>query len=88
MASPFISIIVPIYKVENYIRECVDSIICQKGDWELILVDDGSPDGCPAICDEYAEKDERVQVIHKKNGGVSTARNAGLNVARGEWICS
>ena len=54
----------------------------------LLLIDDGSPDGCPAICDEYAEKDERVQVIHKKNGGVSTARNAGLNVARGEWICS
>ena len=86
MASPFISIIVPIYKVENYIRECVDSIICQKGDWELILVDDGSPDGCPAICDEYAAKDERVQVIHKKNGGVSTARNAGLDIARGDWI--
>lgn len=86
MASPFISIIVPVYKVEKYIRECVDSIICQNGDWELILVDDGSPDGCPAICDEYAAKDERVRVIHKENGGVSTARNVGLDVARGEWI--
>ncbi len=86
MGNPYISIIVPVYKVEKYIRECIESIVCQKGDWELILVDDGSPDGCPAICDEYAEKDERVQVIHKKNGGVSTARNAGLNVARGEWI--
>lgn len=86
MINPFVSIIVPVYKVEKYIRECIESIVCQKGDWELILVDDGSPDGCPAICDEYAEKDERVQVIHKKNGGVSTARNAGLDVARGEWI--
>ena len=86
MNNPCISIIDPVYKVEKYIRECIESIICQNGDWELILVDDGSPDGCPAICDEYAEKDERVQVIHKKNGGVSTARNAGLNVARGEWI--
>lgn len=86
MASPFISIIVPVYKVEKYIRVCVDSIICQNGDWELILVDDGSPDGCPAICDEYAAKDERVRVIHKENGGVSTARNVGLDVARGEWI--
>lgn len=86
MNYPYISIIVPVYKVEKYIRNCVESIICQKGDWELILVDDGSPDGCPAICDEYAEKDERVQVIHKENGGVSTARNAGLDVARGEWI--
>lgn len=86
MNNPYISIIVPVYKVEKYIRNCIESIICQKGDWELILVDDGSPDGCPAICDEYAEKDERVQVIHKKNGGVSTARNAGLDIARGEWI--
>lgn len=86
MNNPYISIIVPVYKVEKYIRECIESIICHKGDWELILVDDGSPDGCPAICDDYAEKDERVQVIHKENGGVSTARNAGLNVARGDWI--
>lgn len=86
MNHPYISIIVPVYKVEKYLRKCIESIICQKGDWELILVDDGSPDGCPAICDEYAAKDGRVQVIHKKNGGVSTARNAGLDVARGEWI--
>lgn len=86
MNNPYISIIVPVYKVENYIRECIESIICQNGNWELILVDDGSPDACPAICDEYAEKDERVQVIHKKNGGVSTARNAGLDIARGEWV--
>ena len=86
MNNPYISIIVPVYKVEKYIRECIESIVSQKGTWELILVDDGSLDGCPAICDEFAEKDERVQVIHKKNGGVSTARNAGLDVARGEWI--
>lgn len=82
----FVSIIIPVYNVEHYLRECIESIICQNGNWELILVDDGSPDGCPAICDEYAERDERVQVIHKKNGGVSTARNAGLDVARGEWV--
>lgn len=86
MINPFVSIIVPVYKVEKYIRECIESIVCQDGEWELILVDDGSPDGCPAICDEYAAKDERVRVIHKENGGVSAARNAGLDIARGEWI--
>lgn len=84
MKDVIVSIIILVYKVEKYIRECIESIVSQKGNWELILVDDGSPDGCPAICDEYAEKDERVQVIHKKNGGVSTARNACLDVARVE----
>ena len=86
MINPFVSIIVPVYKVEKYIRECIESIVCQDGEWELILVDDGSPDGCPAICDEYAAKDERVRVIHKENGGVSTARNKGLDAANGDWI--
>ena len=85
--NPQISIIVPVYKVEPYIRRCVDSILSQTfTDFELILVDDGSPDGCPAICDEYAQKDDRIRVIHKKNGGLSDARNAGLDIAIGEFI--
>jgi len=84
---PTISVIVPVYKVEPYLRRCVDSILNQTyTDFELILVDDGSPDGCPALCDEYAVKDSRIRVIHKSNGGVSSARNAGLEVAQGEYI--
>lgn len=87
MNNIFVSIIVPVYNVEQYLRESVESIICQiNEDWELILVDDGSPDGCPQICDEYAEKDGRVKVIHQQNQGVAVARNAGLDVAQGEWI--
>lgn len=67
---PKVSIIVPVYKVEQYLHRCVDSILAQTfPDFELILVDDGSPDNCPAICDEYAEKDGRIRVIHVKNGG-------------------
>lgn len=82
-----ISIIIPIYKVESYLRECVDSVLCQTyRDIEVILVDDGSPDGSPAICDEYAQKDARVKVIHKPNGGLSDARNAGIEVASGEYV--
>ena len=85
--SPEISIIVPVYKVEKYLNECIDSILAQTfTDFELILVDDGSPDNCPALCDAAAEKDSRVRVIHKQNGGVSTARNAGLATAQGNWI--
>ncbi|OKL36565.1 glycosyltransferase family 2 protein [Domibacillus mangrovi] len=85
--KPKISIIVPVYKVEPYIHKCVDSILAQTfKDFELILVDDGSPDKCGEICDEYAQKDSRVHVIHKKNGGLSDARNAGLNIAKGEYI--
>ena len=81
------SVIVPIYKVEPYLRQCVDSVLAQTyGDFELILVDDGSPDGCPAICDEYAVKDARVKVIHKSNGGIVSARQAGLQAAQGEYI--
>ena len=85
--SPEISVIVPVYKVEKYLNECIDSILQQTfADFELILVDDGSPDNCPALCDAAAAKDSRVRVIHKPNGGVSTARNAGLDAAKGSWI--
>ncbi len=85
--KPKISIIVPVYNVEKYIRRCLDSIKEQTfTDWECICVDDGSPDNSGRICDEYAKKDSRFVVIHKKNGGVSSARNSGLNVAKGEWI--
>ena len=84
---PKLSIIVPIYNVEQYIHMCVDSILNQKfEDFELILVDDGSPDGCPQICDAYAAQDSRIKVIHKENGGLSDARNAGLDIACGEYI--
>lgn len=84
---PQISVIVPVYKVEAYLRRCVDSILAQTfTDFELILVDDGSPDNCPVICDEYAKKDGRVRVIHKENGGLSSARNAGMAVAIGRYI--
>ena len=79
---PTISIIVPVYKVEKYIHRCVDSILGQTfTDFELILVDDGSPDGCPAICDKYAANDSRIHVIHQQNGGLSAARNAGIDWA-------
>ena len=79
---PTISVIVPVYKVEKYIHRCVDSILGQTyADFELILVDDGSPDNCGAICDEYAVKDSRVVVIHQENGGLSAARNAGIDWA-------
>ena len=85
--KPLLSIIVPVYKVESYLQKCIDSILAQTlTDFELILVEDGSPDGCPALCDAAAAKDARVRVLHQKNGGLSAARNAGLDVARGEWI--
>ena len=82
-----ISVIVPVYKTEEYLRKCVESILAQTyTNLEVILVDDGSPDGSGKICDEYAERDERVRVIHKENGGLSSARNAGLDVATGDYI--
>lgn len=82
-----ISIIVPVYKVEKYLEKCVDSILAQTfTDFELILVDDGSPDRSGAMCDEYAQKDSRVRVIHKENGGLSSARNAGIDVAKGRYL--
>ncbi len=87
MQDRLISIIVPVYKVEPWLRRCVDSILRQTySNFELILVDDGSPDHCGAICDLYAEKDNRVVVIHQENQGVSSARNAALNLATGEYI--
>lgn len=85
---PQISVIVPVYKVEPYLRRCVDSILTQTfRNFELILVDDGSPDNCPAICDEYAAKDSRVRVLHQANRGASAARNAGIDTAQGDYIC-
>ena len=85
--APLISVIVPVYKAEDTLRNCVDSILKQTNrDFELLLIDDGSPDRCREICDTYAAKDARVRVWHKENGGVSTARNLGLEVACGEWI--
>ena len=85
--KPLLSIIVPVYDVERYLPKCMDSILAQTfTDFELILVEDGSPDNCPALCDAAAEKDARIRVIHQKNGGLSAARNAGLDAARGEWI--
>lgn len=87
MKEKLISVIIPIYKVEQYLDECVESIIKQTyKNLEIILVDDGSPDACPQMCDEWARKDERIRVVHKKNGGLSSARNAGLDVATGEYI--
>lgn len=87
MPNPLVSIIAPIYKVESYLRQCLDSIVSQTyTNLEIILVDDGSPDGCPQICDEYAAKDKRIVVIHKENGGLSDARNAGLDICKGEYI--
>ena len=86
--EPLISVIVPVYKVEPYLRKCVDSILNQTyTNLEVILVDDGSPDNCGAICDEYAAKDNRVTVIHKENGGLSDARNAGMAQSKGEYLC-
>lgn len=82
-----VSVIVPIYNVARYLPVCLDSILAQTyRDFELILVDDGSPDECPAICDEYAGKDGRIRVIHKRNGGVSSARNAGIKISCGKFI--
>lgn len=81
------SVIIPIYKVEKYLYECIDSVINQTfRNIEIVLVDDGSPDGCPQICDAYAQKDNRITVIHKKNGGLSSARNVGLQAAKGDYV--
>lgn len=86
--TDLISIIVPVYKVEQYLPRCIVSLLGQTyKNIEIILVDDGSPDGSGAICEEYANKDERIKVIHKRNGGASSARNAGLDVARGKYVC-
>jgi glycosyltransferase involved in cell wall biosynthesis len=87
-SKPLISVVVPVYKVEKYLRPCIDSILAQTfTDFECILIDDGSPDNCPVICDNYAEKDKRIVVIHNKNGGVTSARAAGVQKSIGEYIC-
>ena len=91
MENPKISVIVPVYNVQQYLHRCVDSILGQTfTDFELILVDDGSPDGCPAICDEYAVKDSRIHVIHQENAGLSAARNTGIDwvlaTSDSQWI--
>lgn len=84
---PKFSIIVPVYKVEKYLSECVESVLSQSfTDWELILVDDGSPDNCPKLCDEWSLEDSRIKVVHKKNGGLSSARNAGIMNCQGEYV--
>lgn len=84
---PKLSVIVPVFNVEQYLSECIDSILAQTMcDFELILIDDGSPDRCGEICDKYAQMDSRIIVIHQKNQGVSSARNAGLEIAKGEYI--
>ncbi len=85
--QPLFSIIVPVYNVEAYLRECVNSVLNQTyADFEIILVDDGSPDMCPRICDTYQERDDRVRVVHKANGGLSEARNFGIDAAQGHYI--
>ncbi|OZV69880.1 glycosyltransferase family 2 protein [Winogradskyella aurantia] len=87
MGAVKISVIVPIYRIENYLPKCIDSVLQQSFlDFELILVDDGSPDNCPKICDDYAKKDSRIKVIHKQNGGLLSARKAGLKKAQGKYI--
>lgn len=88
MEQNLISVIVPVYKVEKYLERCIRSIQNQSySNLEIILVDDGSPDNCPAMCDRFAAEDSRIKVIHKENGGVSSARNVGLDICGGEYIC-
>ena len=85
--EPLISVVIPIYKVEKYLNKCIDSVMNQTYDnLEIILVDDGSPDNCGKMCDDYAEQDSRIKVVHKENGGLPSARNAGIDVATGEYI--
>lgn len=85
--TPLISVIVPVYKVEPYLKRCIESIVQQTyKNLEIILIDDGSPDFCGVICDEYAKRDNRIRVVHKENGGLSSARNAGLDIAQGTYI--
>lgn len=85
--QPKVSIVVPIYNVESYLERCIQALLNQTlKDIEIILIDDGSPDHCPQICNEYAQKDSRIKVIHKKNAGLGYARNSGLEIARGKYL--
>ena len=87
MSEPLVSVIVPVYKVEAYLDKCVESLVAQDlREIEIILVDDGSPDNCPALCDAWAQRDERIRVLHKENGGLSSARNAGVAIARAPYV--
>lgn len=87
MYVPKVSVVIPVYKVEAYLNRCVDSVLAQTlKDLEIILVDDGSPDNCPQICDNFTQIDSRIQVIHKENGGLASARNAGMKIATGKWL--
>lgn len=87
MCVPKVSVVIPVYKVEAYLNRCVDSVLAQTlKDLEIILVDDGSPDNCPQICDNFTQIDSRIQVIHKENGGLASARNAGMKIATGKWL--
>lgn len=84
---PTVTVIIPVYKVERYLDACVESVVRQSyADLEILLVDDGSPDRCPALCDAWAEKDPRIKVIHRENGGLSAARNSGIDAAMGEFL--
>lgn len=83
----FFSVIVPVYKVEEYLPACIESVLAQTfSDFELILVDDGSPDNCPQICDSYKDRDNRIKVVHKANGGLASARQAGIKIAKGDYV--
>ena len=85
--NPLVSVIIPVYKVEKYLDRCIESVVNQTyKNLEIILVDDGSPDNCPAMCDTWAERDARIKVIHKKNGGLSDARNVALDIVKGEYV--
>lgn len=87
MNTPLISIIIPVYNAERFISRCIESVLSQKNrNFELLLIDDGSTDKSKSICDDYAQRDNRIQVIHKQNGGVSSARNTGLSFVKGEWV--
>ena len=88
MKENLISVVVPVHNTEKYLPRCIESLLEQDFyDFELLLIDDGSKDNSGKICDEYAKKDHRIQVHHKKNGGVSSARNVGIDMAKGKWIC-
>ena len=85
--SPLVSVVVPVYQAQDYLNQCVQSVLRQTyPHLEIILVDDGSPDACPALCDAYAAQNERIRVIHKENGGLSSAREAGIQNASGDYI--